>query len=218
MADTIRTIASLQSLLADNTTGEISPQDLRDMLVSLSNIYQESYTTGWEDMTAPMNSVKLAGVSDPTFSAFQPTGTGSLKAYSFAKGNEVFLTFHTLHNIKPNSTAYIHVHWTTNGTNTGTVAWDLSWSMAKGHNQQAFPAPTSITVSQAASGTAFKHMVTEDATGITITEPDELLIVRLARNNTATDTCTNTVFGLQVDFHYQVDRNSTKNRTPDFYA
>jgi hypothetical protein len=34
MADTIRTLSALQSLLADNTAGDISPQDVRDMLVS----------------------------------------------------------------------------------------------------------------------------------------------------------------------------------------
>lgn len=35
MADTVRTLAALQTLLADNTTGDISAQDVRDMLVSL---------------------------------------------------------------------------------------------------------------------------------------------------------------------------------------
>jgi len=34
MADTIRTLADLQTLLADNTTGDASPQDVRDFLVS----------------------------------------------------------------------------------------------------------------------------------------------------------------------------------------
>ena len=34
MADTIRLLAALQALFPDNTTGEISPQDLRDFLVS----------------------------------------------------------------------------------------------------------------------------------------------------------------------------------------
>lgn len=42
MADTVRTIAALQALLADNTEGDISPQDLRDMLVSLDD-------GGWVD-------------------------------------------------------------------------------------------------------------------------------------------------------------------------
>ncbi len=35
MADTKRTLATLQSLLADNATGDISEQDVRDLLVSL---------------------------------------------------------------------------------------------------------------------------------------------------------------------------------------
>src|SRR3989304_3791892 len=35
MADTIRQLAALQALLADNTGGAISPQDLRDFLVSV---------------------------------------------------------------------------------------------------------------------------------------------------------------------------------------
>lgn len=34
MVDTIRTLSALQSLLGDNTSGDISAQDLRDMLVS----------------------------------------------------------------------------------------------------------------------------------------------------------------------------------------
>lgn len=35
MADTQRTIPALLTLLADNTAGDISPQDIRDMLVTL---------------------------------------------------------------------------------------------------------------------------------------------------------------------------------------
>ena len=37
MADTVRTFAALQALLADNTSGDISPQDLRDFLASVFN-------------------------------------------------------------------------------------------------------------------------------------------------------------------------------------
>ncbi len=39
MADTKRTRAQLLALLPDNSTGEISPQDIRDMLVSLFGVY-----------------------------------------------------------------------------------------------------------------------------------------------------------------------------------
>lgn len=51
MVDTIRTLSALQTLLADNATGEISEQDLRDMLVStyLSGTagYVEPPTASW---------------------------------------------------------------------------------------------------------------------------------------------------------------------------
>lgn len=40
MVDTIRTIGELNALLADNTTGNISAQDLRDVLVSM-NVHAE---------------------------------------------------------------------------------------------------------------------------------------------------------------------------------
>lgn len=47
MADTVRSLSALQTLLADNTSGDISPQDLRDFLVSVypitgSNLMIES--------------------------------------------------------------------------------------------------------------------------------------------------------------------------------
>ena len=39
MADTRQSLTQLQALLADNTTGDISPQDVRDMLISLAPPY-----------------------------------------------------------------------------------------------------------------------------------------------------------------------------------
>ena len=36
MVDTVRSLAAVVALLADNSAGDISPQDVRDMLVSLS--------------------------------------------------------------------------------------------------------------------------------------------------------------------------------------
>lgn len=45
MVDTPRLVTDLQALLADNTIGAISPQDLRDMLVSLVVPYGSLYFT-----------------------------------------------------------------------------------------------------------------------------------------------------------------------------
>ena len=47
MVDTIRTMAALQSLWADNTTADISPQDGRDVIVSsMTGGYGLIYVTG----------------------------------------------------------------------------------------------------------------------------------------------------------------------------
>ena len=43
MADTIRTLTANKSLLADNTTNDISPQDIRDMVESIVKCYGGLY-------------------------------------------------------------------------------------------------------------------------------------------------------------------------------
>lgn len=53
MADTVRTLAALQALLADNTTQNISPQDVRDMLVSILGVYGGLKTTAGSTPLAP---------------------------------------------------------------------------------------------------------------------------------------------------------------------
>lgn len=45
MADTQRNLDALQTLLADNATGDISPQDLRDMLVSMYPGHAQAYVS-----------------------------------------------------------------------------------------------------------------------------------------------------------------------------
>jgi hypothetical protein len=45
MADTARSLSDLQALLADNATGDISPQDLRDFLVTSLGVYGGIYVS-----------------------------------------------------------------------------------------------------------------------------------------------------------------------------
>ena len=115
---------------------------------------------------------------------------------------------------------YPHVHWTTNGTNTNTVKWELIYTYAKGHNQEAFPTETTINLEQAGSGTAWQHMIVEasDAQAFTAPEVDSLILMRVRRvTNGGTDN-TDQVFGLFVDIHYQKDRFGTPQKSPNFYA
>lgn len=217
MVDTVRTVAELQALLADNTSGAISPQDLRDFLVSAINPLTSTYQTGWKDNVTSLSNAGVPSSNAPTKRAFGVSGLR--EEYDFAVGDYIFCdAMHFNHDIKPNGNLYLHVHWSTNGTSTSTVKWEFEVMQAKGHNQANFPAPTTYSIEQAPQGTPWRHMVAELAVPITMLEADELLLVTLRRvTNGATDNA-DQVFGITVDAHYESDRDATLNRAPDFYS
>jgi len=74
MADTRRTLAALQALLADNTTGDISAQDARDVLVSdhPTNVVQ----TGTEAAT-PSSGQLIGDLYLPSNGVYQKRWSGS---------------------------------------------------------------------------------------------------------------------------------------------
>ena len=177
--------------------------------------------TGWRDMLAPLIAAGIPVTNAPSSVDFGPEHTPQREALSFAVGDYCFVQgFHVNHDMKPGGAAYIHVHWSTDGTDTNTVKWEFTVMRALGHNQENFGVPTAITVEQAAAGTAWRHMVAEvdAADALTLIEPDELILVTLRRvTNGATDNG-DTVFGLFCDLHYETDREATINKAPDFYA
>lgn len=65
MVDTVRTLSELQTLFADNTTGAISPQDLRDFLVSVSPPHGTMYrnVAAATTIVTPGTYVKAAGTT-----------------------------------------------------------------------------------------------------------------------------------------------------------
>lgn len=175
-------------------------------------------TEGYKDLTSSVSGAKVPPANAPTATSFGPAHTPQRLEFAFAVNDYVFIeAFHVDHDIKPNSLAYPHVHWSTNGTNTGNVKWELTIMRALGHQQAAFGTPTVVFIEQAAVGTAWEHMVAEDTTGVTMYEPDELILVTLRRVAASSSENTDTVFGLTVDFHYQSDRETTPQRAPDFY-
>jgi hypothetical protein len=179
------------------------------------------FAVGWKDLTSSMLGAGMPSQNAPTLTNFAPGGWTIRREYAFALNDYVYMqSFHVNHDIKPGGKAYIHMHWTTDGTSAAAVKWEFSYSRAKGHNQQAFSSPTTVSVTQAASGTAYQHMVAEiaDIDALTLTEPDELIIITARRvTNGGTDN-SDTVFGLMVDLHYEAEYYATKNKTPNFYS
>lgn len=186
----------------------------RKVLIPM-DVLKEGQVGGWKDLKAALvGSAKGSGV--PALAAFGPTG--NVKQMAFAIGDSVYISVHVEHDIKLPSTMYSHVHWSTNGVDVNTVKWQLSCVNAMGHDQDNFPADVVLTVEEAAAGTAWRHMISEDVTGFAALEPDSLVIMELKRiTNGGTDN-TDTVFALYSDIHYETDRYATPSRTPDFYT
>ena len=198
------------------------PTRIKDVLATpwrnfFNSVYEKLRGPLWEDMLAPLATGKPGGGSFGTPGGPTVINSGPYQAYTFSANDLVQVGFHIPHNIKPGSKIYPHVHWCTNGTDNGTATWKIHYQIAKGHNQEAFPLSSSVTLAAAASSTtAWQHMITEctDAQAIPAPEVDSLVLVGCELDAKGTG---DTVFGLFVDIHYQIDRFGTPRKAPDFY-
>ena len=175
---------------------------------------------GWRDLTSDI-SVRGSGPANPSYDVY---GDTVMRQFSFSAGTiqEVFSVFHVPHDWVPGTAIHFHTHWSNAAAtpNTGSVVWGFDYSFAKGFNQEAFPAFSTVTAIQASSPIRYQHMVAEtSAVLIPTMEVDGLILVRAYRNATHTsDTCTDAVFLHTVDIHYQSNNMATKNKAPNFYS
>lgn len=90
MADTARSLSAIKALLADNTTGGISPQDLRDTVETLTLTYGELYnssgtattisdTTSYFDIAGTWTLGQAAGFDENTNGQLRYTGTPDIE-------------------------------------------------------------------------------------------------------------------------------------------
>jgi hypothetical protein len=174
---------------------------------------------GWKDNVVMLNLGQTGGVAEPDFVPF--IGSMNQWAFSASTEEELYITFHIDHDYMPDSEVFPHIHWTPSSNNTGVVRWGIEISQAKGHSQEAFTSTTTVYIEQEAGGTDRTHHVAEIANGILgggALEPDTILVCRVFRDATnANDTYPDDAFGIACDLHYQTDRNSTPNKTPNFY-
>ena len=173
----------------------------------------------WYDILAPITSAGRRGATSD-FDWTEYNGTGIYQP-DFAIGEDGICVFHINHDIKPGSKMYPHVHWSTDGTDTNPVYWEINYIYADRDDVSpiVFSAKQTITIEATPSGTAFAHHVTEctDAEAIVAPVVDAIILLQVKRiTNGATDN-TDVVFGHFVDMHYQRERFGTPNKAPDFY-
>jgi hypothetical protein len=199
-------IATGDILLYDSVSGKwTNSQQLQEL---------EAKGVGWRDNFANLTAA-ATGAGTPTLQPFGPSGNS--KQRRFGINDSVYVVWHIDHDVAVGSTAYMHVHWTSDGVDTGLVAWQINFTGASGHNQANFPADTTLTMEQAGQGSAWRHMILEDTVGFTIPEVDSLIIAEVKRVAPSTGSNADNIFGLFVDIHYQVDKYATINRAPNFY-
>lgn len=141
-----------------------------------------------------------------------------LPAFSGA-GNpeEAFFTIHLLHGLKAGSSPTFHCHWAhIIGAPSGSVKWNIEFSVARGYEAGVYPASTTLSVVQAA-GAQFAHHITDDDEMVVENsvelEPDAVIIGRVFRDpGDAEDTFTDDAYLIQVDMHYERDRLGTLER------
>lgn len=173
----------------------------------------EGYRDNFANLTAA-----ATGGGNPSLQPFGPSG--NVKQRRFGIGDSVYVVWHIDHDIKPGSTCFMHVHWSSDGTDLDPVAWEINYTFASrdaGDSGDYFPSDTTITIEDSSDGTAWRHKVSEDPVGIIVPSVDSLVIGEVKRVAPSTGTNSDDIFGLFVDIHYVSDRIATPNSAPDFY-
>ena len=175
---------------------------------------------GWDDITADLSSGKTAGSNVPTWSTFR-NGINAF-AFSATGTDEIWVTFHVKHDYAEGTNVYPHVHWGTITTATGTVRWGFEYTVAKGHQQEAFPATTTVYVEDTiSSNDQYGHRVAEvsDNDAFDAFEADTLILMRIFRDGShANDTFAQPAFAFTADIHFETSPEGTvtKNKAPPF--
>lgn len=173
---------------------------------------------GWRDNIVELK-VDSSSPNAPTLESIR----GGILGWKFPVNEltEAHSAFHIDHDYALGTALYLHVHWVCPTTDVGTVRWGFEYTVAKGHQQAAFPTTTTVYVEQTTTGTAYMHYVGEvgEASAISGTgiEPDTVILVRLFRDGAhVNDTLNANVFGVFLDLHYQADRATTPFKAPNF--
>jgi len=162
--------------------------------------------TVWDDLRVPMQNTKINPTkSEPAFESF----IGGTFTYAFAADNaddeSLLFAAQLPHSYKIGTNLRPHIHWSPSTTNTGNAVFELEYTSASIGG--TLGATTSITATDAADGTAFKHQLIGfdeiDGSNLGLSS---MIICRLTRLGTdSADTFTGKAFVLEFDFHFEID-------------
>lgn len=194
---------------ASYTDGEDLYQDNAPLLTYQSGNLSVDHIT----LTEPVwDDIRLSGSSLATGAAAPDQITwiagSNLKVKGFdgtATTEMLYFELQFPHSYKEGTDIHPHIHWGPTNTNAGDVKWNLEYSWVNIGDTP--PAPTTITLVQAAGGVAFAHkMVDFPIISGTNKTMSSMIVGRLYRNPTdVADTYASDAALLELDFHYQID-------------
>jgi hypothetical protein len=193
------------------------------VLTQQSNIYQNSTGNyGWRDLQSPFTVRTSNSQNNPSWIVL----FNGMQGLAFSKStmNQVWVDFHIDHDYAMGTNLYPHVHWCPTTVDGGVVRWGIEYTVAKGHQQQAFPATTTVYIEQTIQpNSQWMHFVGEtsdlDAISSVDVEPDTVIKVRFFRDAAhPNDTYDAVVHAWQGDIHYQTGRLSSLNKAPNFFG
>ncbi len=157
----------------------------------------------WDDQQVVIGATKLAGVSDPTWTAYK----GSY-VLSFAKNadNILYFTAQLTHKYQEGEDILFHIHTAHADADAGNSRWHLTASAASVNED--FPAETTYSVTHASPSDADKHEAftigTISGTGLKISD---VLLCSLQREGTdaVNDTYDDWIHLVAADFHVPCD-------------
>ena len=173
---------------------------------------------GYEDVPFIIDTIPNTGVSAPNISNFRNGISKVAFAGTGTQAHEIFGTLHIPHNYVPSTPISIHVHWSHNiGAPSGSIVWQLEYTIAKGYSAETFGATTTIALTQAVGAQYLHHIIeSSDITSSSI-ETDSIILLRIFRDPAhASDSFAYEGFFLQADAHIKVDNRATNEKVRPF--
>lgn len=218
MADTARNKADLKTILPDNTSGAISPQDLRDVVESV----QIHGATCWDDQQGDAeNALKKDGL---TKEQYRDT---LADAYFYNHDAVNYLThkFQFSHRFAGSAGVRVHAHLTPCATGAGNAVFEINhvWSRLGGYELPAASGwTTAVATIAITTADVFQpqilHLATAAvATGVGASSILYTVVKRLGTSSadtyttakTSGDTSANLMVEY-IDVHYRVSRAGTE--------
>lgn len=180
---------------------------------------------GWDDLVSPM-SIQTGSPDAPNLTEWMEHMW--LPEFNHTNDLAVLGLFHVNHKYKLGTMMYPHFHFSPNDDAvSGVVRLGFRYKLARRHDStgqikftNAVELSLDFTIPLNSAGTHFVAEVPEGF-GIPSThlEPDVMILMETFRRAThPNDTFEGSIWGQTHDIHYEVDRLSTINRAPNFYA